>query len=132
MKQRFVPSASFKFEGFFLFFVLFVFKQSHLMGIHQLPKAHPQRTIQSAVMILQLFPTCNSTVPFMYFLKFLESFAYYVPLSASLRTGFSQNKNAVFQPTYSYCMKGLFCFHFLQSSLMQSEVWMSQAQNSNN
>ena len=28
--------------------------------------------------------------------KFLESFAYCVPLSASLRTGFSQNKNTVF------------------------------------
>ena len=42
------------------------FLNSHFMGIHQLPRAHPQRTIQSAVMILYLFPTCNSTVPFIY------------------------------------------------------------------
>ena len=65
------------------------------MGIHQLPKAHPQRTIQSAVMILYLFPTCNSTVPLVYLFKFLESSAYCVPLSASLSTGFSQNENIV-------------------------------------
>ena len=36
------------------------------MGIYQLPRAHPQRTTQSAVMIPYLFPTCNSTVPFIY------------------------------------------------------------------
>ena len=36
------------------------------MGIHQLPKAHPQKTVQSAVMVLYFSPTCNSTVPFAY------------------------------------------------------------------
>ena len=63
------------------------------MDIHQLLKAHPQRTVQSAVMIPCLFPACKSTVPFMYTsFQFLESFAYFVPLSASLRTGFSKMK----------------------------------------
>ena len=57
------------------------------MGIHQLPKTHPQRTIQSAVMIPWLFPTCKSTVSFIYLVSVLESFAYRFPLSASLRTG---------------------------------------------
>ena len=65
------------------------------MGIHQLPKAHPQRTIESAVMILYLFPICNSTVHLYTPFKFLESSAYSVPLSASLRTEFSQNENIV-------------------------------------
>ena len=76
----------------FLFFVFCFFKYSHLMGIHQLPKAHPQRTIQSAVMILYLFPA----VPFYTSFKFLESFAYCVPLRASLRTAFSQKKKYSF------------------------------------
>ena len=65
------------------------------MGIHQLPKAHPQKTIQSPVMILYLFPTCNIIFHLYSSFKFLESFAYYVRLSASLRTGFSQNENIV-------------------------------------
>ena len=51
------------------------------MGIHQPPRAHPQRTIYSAVMGLYLFPRWKYTFPFAYF-HFLESFARYVPLSA--------------------------------------------------
>ena len=62
------------------------------MGIHQPPTAHIQRTIQCAVMSPYLFPASKGTVPFASF-HFLESFACCVPLSASLRTGFSQNEN---------------------------------------
>ena len=65
------------------------------MGIHQLPKAYPQRTIQSAVIILYHYPTCKSTVPFIYLFSFLRIIAYCVPLSVSLRTGFSQNENII-------------------------------------
>ena len=42
------------------------------MGIHQPPKTHPQRTIQSSVMIPCLFPTCESTVPFIYLFSVLR------------------------------------------------------------
>ena len=78
--------------GFFFIFCLFVFKYSHLIGIRQLPKA-----ILKELFNLQLW----SSTFFLLFLlyasfKFLELFAYCVPLSASFRTGFSQNKNTVF------------------------------------
>ena len=95
---RFVPSVSFKF--------------------HPLPtKAHPQRTIQCAVMSSYLFPTWKVTVPFTSF-HFLESFAYCVPLSASLRTGFSQNENEISWLNHQYCMKELPYSDFLQSSVI--------------
>ena len=51
---------------------VFFSKQSHLMGMHKLLKSHPQRTIQSAVMILYLFPTCSTTVPSIYLFQFLR------------------------------------------------------------
>ena len=61
------------------------------MGIHQPSKAHPQRTIQSAVMSPYIFPTRKGTVPFTSF-HFLELFANCAPLSASLRRGFHKTK----------------------------------------
>ena len=66
------------------------------MGMHQLPKAHPQRTIQSVVLSCTFFQ--HVTVRFHLYtsFKFLELFVYCVPLSASLRTGFSQNENIAF------------------------------------
>ena len=42
------------------------------MGIHQPPKTHPHRTIQSAVMIPCLFPTCKSTAPYIYLFSVLR------------------------------------------------------------
>ena len=51
------------------------------MGIHQPRKIYSQRTIQSAVMIPYLFPTCKNTVLFIYLLfhfQFSESFDYCV------------------------------------------------------
>ena len=65
------------------------------MVIYQPAKAHPQRTIQPAVISPYLFSTRKGTVPFIYF-HFLESFAYCVPLSASTRMGFSQNENIIY------------------------------------
>ena len=66
------------------------------MGIHQLPKAHPQRTIQFAVMILYLFPTCNSTVLLItYLFEVIRIICLLCFLSASLGTGFSQNESIV-------------------------------------
>ena len=59
MISRSVLSAFFKFLGIF---VCVKIRSSY--GIHQLPKVHPQRTIQSAVIIPYLFPTCKSTVQF--------------------------------------------------------------------
>ena len=96
------------------------------MGIHQLPKAYPQRTIQSAVIILYHYPTCKSTVPFIYLFSFLRIIAYCVPLSVSLRTGFSQNENIISWLIYQYCMKGIYCCHFFHRSLLQLGVWMSE------
>ena len=55
------------------------------MGIHQPAKAHPQR-------IFHLYTS----------FQFLESFAYHVPLSASLRTGFKKNENIIIQLIYQY------------------------------
>ena len=43
---------------------ILLWKQSHLMGIHQPPKDHPQRTIQTAIMNPYLFSTWKGTVPF--------------------------------------------------------------------
>ena len=79
-------------RGFFYFlFCLFLNRVILWVSIHY-PKPilkelfNPQ--LWSCSFFL-LFLLCTS-------FKFLESFAYYAPLSASLRTGFSQNKNAVF------------------------------------
>ena len=68
MILRPIPSASFKF---------FCWRYSHLTGIHQLSEAHPQRTIQYAVMSPYIFPTWKGTVLFTSF-HFLESIAYSV------------------------------------------------------
>ena len=81
MILRFVPPASFKFWDFFCFFLKT--EQSHLMSIHQLLKAHPQANLelwsctffQHATVLFRLYTSFN----------FLESFAYCVPLSASLK-----------------------------------------------
>ena len=73
------------FQALRLFFFLFFFKtkQSHLMSIHQLLKAHPQANLelwsctfsQHVTVLFHLYTS----------FKFLESFAYCVPLSASLK-----------------------------------------------
>ena len=94
------------------------------MGIHQPPKTHPQRTVQSTVTSPYLFPTWKVTVAIAYCL-FLESFAHGVPLNASLRIGFLQNENMIPKLNYQYCMKGVLCRNFLQHSLMWLKVWMS-------
>ena len=47
--------------AFFKFLASYL-KMSHLMGIHQPPKAHPQRIIQSGVMSPYLFATQKGTV----------------------------------------------------------------------
>ena len=66
-------------RGFFFFFFS---EQSHLMSIHQLLKAHPQANLelwsctffQHVTVLFHLYTS----------FKLLESFAYCVPLSASL------------------------------------------------
>ena len=82
MILRFVPSASFKLWWFVCFLFFLKTKQSHLMSIHQLLKAHPQANLelwsctfsQHVTVLFHLYTS----------FKFLESFAYCVPLSASL------------------------------------------------
>ena len=67
--------------SFFFFFLKT--EQSHLMSIHQLLKAHPQANLelwsctfsQHVTVLFHLYTS----------FKFLESFAYCVPLSASLK-----------------------------------------------
>ena len=58
------------------------------------PKPILKKLLKSAVMSPYLFPTRKGTVPFTSF-RFLESFAFCVPLSALLRMGFSQNENII-------------------------------------
>ena len=91
------------------------------MGIHQLPKAHPQRTIQSAVIIPYLYPTCKNTVPFIYLFSVLRIICYRVPLSASLRTGSSQNENIFSQLLILYERIVLLSF-FAKQSLVVGRV----------
>ena len=86
MILRFVPSASFKFWLFFLFFFVFFFlktEQSHLMSIHQLLKAHPQANLE--LWSCTFFQHVTALFHLYTSFKFLESFAYCVPLSALLK-----------------------------------------------
>ena len=80
MVLRFVPSASFKFWG--VFFSFFFSEQSHLMSIHQLLKAHPQANLE--LWSCTFFQHVTALFHLYTSFKFLESFAYCVPLSASL------------------------------------------------
>ena len=58
-------------------------EQSHFMSIHQLLKAHPQANLEwwSCTFFQHVTVQFHLYTSF----KFLESFAYYVPLSASLK-----------------------------------------------
>ena len=81
MILRFVPSASFKFGGFLGVFLKT--EQSYLMSIHQLLKVHPQANLElwSCTFFQHVTVLFHLYTSFM----FLESFAYCVPLSASLK-----------------------------------------------
>ena len=60
--------------------IFFFFLNNYIMGIHQSPKAHPQRTIQYAVIHTSFR---HEKLLFHLPLHFLESFTYCVPLIAS-------------------------------------------------
>ena len=107
-----VPSA-FKFFGIF-------FENSHLMGIHQLPKAHPQRTIQSAVMSPCLFQHGNILFHLPLFISQNHLLIVFQRI-VSLAMRSLQNENIISELNHEYCTKGLLCSVFLQSSLMYLE-----------
>ena len=83
MILRFVPSASLKLWGFVSFFFFF---ENKTESSYEYPSTtQSPSSSQSGVMILYIFPICNSTDPFIYLFQVLRIICLCVPLSASLK-----------------------------------------------
>ena len=81
---------------FFCFFFVFVLNRVILWISINYPKPILKELFNLQLWSCTFFQHVTELFLLYTSFKFLESFAYCVPLSASLKTGFSQNKNAVF------------------------------------
>ena len=82
--------------GFFIFCFVFFFNTVILWVFINYPKPILKELFNLQLWSCTFFQDVTVLLLLYTSFKFSESFAYCVPLSVSLRTGFSQNKNTVF------------------------------------